>query len=388
MLAVSQTIVWAGLYYMFPAMILRFEAATGLDRTDLSAVFTLSIGFSALCSPIAGRLIDRGHGPRVLAGSAGLGGVALAGLTVVDGFWSFAALWAVIGVAMGGALYIPCFSLVTRARGPGARRAITLITLVAGFAGTLAFPCAHLLSDLLGWRGPLIVFAALILGVALPLAGAAARRLEADHAARGAPADNARRAAPDRAPRYMTRSSFWLLAVCFAALALTHGICVTHLLPILEERAVDPDLAVLAAAAIGPMQVLGRLAMLAVEHRVTNRAITLACFLALALAVLALMAAAASPLMLLPFVALLGSGAGVSSIMKPVVTRDILGEEGFGTVSGALAVPFLAAFALAPIVGALIWRAGGYDLVLQTLLAASAVGLTAFAFASRKNGET
>nr|WP_281413145.1 MFS transporter [Marivibrio halodurans] len=376
---------------MFPAMILRFEAATGLARTDLSAVFTLSIGFSALCSPIAGRLIDRGHGPRVLAGSAGLGGVALAGLAVADGFWSFAALWAVIGLAMGGALYIPCFSLVTRARGPGARRAITLITLVAGFAGTLAFPCAHLLSDLLGWRGPLIVFSALILGIALPLAGMAARRLEAEYAPRGVPADEAHEThptEPDRGLRYMTHPSFWLLAVCFAALALTHGICVTHLLPILEERAVDPDIAVLAAAAIGPMQVLGRLAMLAVEHRVTNRAITLACFLALALAVLALMAAAATPLMLLPFVALLGSGAGVSSIMKPVVTRDILGEEGFGAVSGALAVPFLAAFALAPVAGALIWRTGGYDLVLQTLLAVSVIGLTAFAFASRKGRET
>lgn len=158
------------------------------------------------------------------------------------------------------------------------------------------------------------------------------------------------------------------------------------MLPIMAERGIDTDLAVLAASAVGPMQVVGRLIMLAVETRVGSRAITLACFLALGLAVLALLGAAASPLLLLPFVFFLGSGAGVTSIMKPVVTRDILGEADFGALSGALAVPFLAAFALAPVAGSLIWEVGGYDWVLAALLAVITVGTAAFVAASRRSG--
>ena len=389
MMALSQTIVWAGIYYMFPAMILRFEAATGWTKTELTTVFTIAMGISALASPLAGRLIDRGHGPAVLTGSTALGGVAVAGLAAVETIWQFAALWAVLGFAMAGGLYIPCFSLVTRVRGASARGAITRITLIAGLAGTVSFPTAHLMSDLLGWRGALLVFAGAILTLAVPLTHRATRRLEAEHRARraskdvGADPSTISPTTTDRAG-FLRHPTFWLLAVCFAGLALTHGVCITHMLPILEERRIDPDLAVLAASSVGPMQVLGRLMMLAVERRLSSRAITMACFVALMLAVIALLAAEASPLLLLPFVFFLGSGAGVTSIMKPVVTRDILGEADFGAVSGALAVPFLAAFALAPVAGSLLWEAGGYDLVLMALLAVAGVGLAAFVAASRR----
>jgi asparagine N-glycosylation enzyme membrane subunit Stt3 len=99
---------------------------------------------------------------------------------------------------------------------------------------------------------------------------------------------------------------------------------------------------------------------------------------------LSLIGAAASLVLLLPFVALLGAGAGVTSIMKPVVTRDILGEADFGAVSGALAVPFLAAFAAAPFAGSLMWEVGGYGFVLALLTATTAIGLAAFLLASRR----
>lgn len=209
MMAVSQTIVWAGVYYMFPAMILRFEAATGWSKTELTAVFTAAMGISALASPLAGRLIDRGHGPAVLTGAAALGGVAVAGLAGVQDLWQFAALWAVLGLAMAGALYIPCFSLVTRARGAAARGGITRITLIAGLAGTVSFPTAHLISDLLGWRGALLVFAGAVLMVAVPLAWHATRRLEAEHRARHADPEPATGAPASWANR---DSGYWRFA--------------------------------------------------------------------------------------------------------------------------------------------------------------------------------
>jgi predicted permease len=44
-----------------------------------------------------------------------------------------------------------------------------LVTLVAGFAGTLAFPGTHALVGIFGWRGTVLSFAAAIILIATPL---------------------------------------------------------------------------------------------------------------------------------------------------------------------------------------------------------------------------
>ncbi|MEQ8602190.1 MAG: MFS transporter [Marivibrio sp.] len=380
-LAVSQTIVWAAVYYMFPATLLQVQAETGWSKAAITLAFTLALGISALASPAAGRLIDRGRGVAVLAGGAAAGGALVAALGAALGagapYWLFIALWLALGLVMAGALYIPCFSLVTRARGAGARRAITLITLVAGFAGTLSFPAAHLLAEAFGLPGALVALGAAALAVGFPLALWGARRLEGERRARPAPSG-----APDARPTqgrwWLGAPAFWLLSGGFACLALTHGVLINHLLPILAERGVPSELAVLAAASVGPMQVAGRVLMLAVERRASSRTITLACFAALIGAPAALLAAGGGPIWLALAVALLGAGAGVVSIMKPTTQRDILGEADFGAVSGAMAVPFLAAFAAAPFVGSLVWEAGGYDLALALLVGVSSLGAAAF----------
>ena len=66
-LAIAETIVWAGMYYLFPALLSYWEAYYGWGKTDLAIAFSLALIVSALLAPVAGRLIDQGHG-RVLAG--------------------------------------------------------------------------------------------------------------------------------------------------------------------------------------------------------------------------------------------------------------------------------------------------------------------------------
>ncbi len=131
------------------------------------------------------------------------------------------------------------------------------------------------------------------------------------------------------------------------------------------------------------MQGTGRLAMMAVERHVSNRGVTVACFLALALAALSLMSASLIPMLLVPFVILQGAGNGVSSIMKPVVTREILGRANFGAISGSQAMFVKLTGAAAPFVGALLWELGDYDLVLAVMLGVVIAGLVAFLLAAR-----
>lgn len=376
--AVAETIVWAALFYSFPALLLEWERSLGWSKTELSGAFTLALSVSAILAPVAGRLIDRGRGRLVFTGSASLGAVMLALMSAVTQLWHFYLVWTLIGVAMAGALYEACFAMLTKVMGGRARQAITLVTLVAGFAGTVSFPGTHALLAFMEWRAAVLVLAGVVLCVAVPLiwigchaAGTGSVSLPA--ASRGSAATLGA----------MRRLTFWLLAVAFGMIALDHGLLLTHLLPLLDERGVGPETAVLAASMIGPMQVAGRLAMMAAERHVSTLAIAVACYVAMGSAAMALMGSAGVPSLLAMFVILHGAGYGVTSIIRPIVIAELLGRLNFGLVAGLLAVPFLAATAASPTAAAVIWRAGGYDLVIWVAVGASVVGLAALLMAVR-----
>jgi predicted MFS family arabinose efflux permease len=279
---------------------------------------------------------------------------------------------------MAGALYEPCFAFLTRTRGPDARRAITRITLVAGFAGTVSFPTANVLAELYGWRAATLGFAAAILLIAVPLFRYGTRPVPVTEPAAGAQGGASDGAGLQAA---MRRPTFWLLALAFSMIALTHGILITHLLPMMDERGVSTSVAVLVASGIGPMQVAGRVAMMAVEKHVSMNVVCAVSFLFMFAASTALIGAGALPLLLIAFVVLQGSGYGVTSITRPVVTANLLGRNGFGAISGALALPFMGATAVAPTLAAAIWTVGGYDLVRIAVLSLVALGGASFLLA-------
>ena len=383
-LALGETIVWAGLYYLFPALLLRWEAAEAWPKTLLTAAFASAVLVSAVVSPLTGRLIDRGHGPRLMAGSALFGAAVLAVLPFAGSVEVFAALWLLIGIAMGGSLYEPCFALVTRTRGIEARRAITLITLVAGFAGTLSFPLNHVVAEAAGWHAAAWTFAVLVAGIGAPLLWVGASHLELGWRARQPAAVPSANASPAARPPAIWRSPvFWSLAAGFSLLGINHGIVLNHLLPILADRGIGAGTAVLAASMIGPMQVAGRVALMVSERHVSGRAVATGCFVAILLATASLLLSALEPAFVALFVILQGSGHGIISIMKPVMIREVLGEANFGAISGTIAVPYLASFALSPFLGSVLWELGGYDLALVVGGVSSLVGLVCFRIASR-----
>jgi hypothetical protein len=280
---------------------------------------------------------------------------------------------------MAGALYEATFAVLTRTMGTCSKQAIIAVTLVAGFAGTVAFPGIHTLVGLVGWRGTALVLAGIVGFITVPLIWVGSRTAEAfrEHHQTHTTIHSTGRSGIVRNPIFL------LLAVGFAAIALNHGVLITHLLPLLDERGIPSGVAVFAAALIGPMQVAGRLTMLAVERRVSSLGSFVACFIALGFASLALLGASALPLLVIGFVLLQGSGHGVTSIMRPVITADLLGHENYGLIAGALAVPFLLAAAAAPSIAAVIWGVGGYDLVIGFAGAAVVLGLISLLAAAK-----
>ena len=110
-LAIAQTLIWAGIYYMFPALLRHWEQDFGWSKTELALAFTSALIISALVAPFAGRLIDLDHGRKVLAIGSFCGGLLVALLAWVEHFWQFYLIWLALGVVMACALYEACFCL-------------------------------------------------------------------------------------------------------------------------------------------------------------------------------------------------------------------------------------------------------------------------------------
>lgn len=380
LIAIAETLIWAALFYIFPILLLRWEADFGWAREEIALAFTLALVVSALASPFGGRLIDAGLSRWTLPGAAVFGGLALGVIALTESKAAFFGAWAAIGLACAACLYEPCFSFLTRVKGERARGAITTVTLAAGFASTLCFPVADALADAYGWRTAALVFAGVAIFLAAPLFAVAAALLEGGPRPRPAPAEKAASDAAVRAA--FRRPAFWLLAAAFPALAVTHGMSISHLMPILADRGATEGAAIFAASLIGPCQVAGRIAITAFAPGRTAAALAMiaAALIALAMALLFL---AGGPTTIFAAVALFGAGYGVISIVKPLVTADFLGRDGFGAISGALALPYIACTATAPFLAAILWRAGGHDLTLAVGAGLAFAGLLLLRLAGR-----
>lgn len=364
LLAIGQTLGFASLLFVFGGILIALETGTEWSRAELSLGPSLGLAVEALVVMATGRLVDHGHGGALLGGSAVLGAAALAALSQVESLAAWYLLWCVIGLAQAGGLYETCFSFLTRRLGLGARPAIIRITLVAGFASTVAFIVGAWAGETLGWRGALLVFAALQLFVTFPanIAGVSLLR-------RGERRGEAARPAASGAVRAaLGNPAFWALTGIFGLTMGAHMMLVSFALPVLMDRGASHALAVAVASAVGPMQVAGRLGMMIGGARIRSGAAARAITLVMALASLSLLLASGQIWLFALYAVCQGASIGISSILRPVLTAEALGLENFGAISGALAVAPLGASAAAPFLGALLIGLGGVTLFLSVTL--------------------
>ena len=235
-------------------MFARWELNLGFSKTAIASAFTSALIISSLLAPLVGNLIDKGHGQKILIGSSILGAAGLIVLSFSSEFWVFFLTWSVIGIALSGCLYEPCFAYVTKVRGTKAKDAIIFITLIAGFAGTVSFPVANIFADLINWQASARLFAFVILLFVVPILFLSTKN-EDKHSIN-------LNSSSDKISNYklrddLIRPEFSYLFFSFFVLALAHGMIITHIIPLLIERNISNSIQLLISASIGPMQVLG-----------------------------------------------------------------------------------------------------------------------------------
>ena len=371
-LAIAETIVWAGIFYLFPAMLMRWETYFNWSRVELTFGFTGALIISAATGVFAGRLIDRGHGQVLIAMSALVGGSLIAVLPLLQHLWQFYLIWLLIGFTMAGCLYEPCFAFLTHVYHPKSKRPIIIVTLVAGFAGTLCFPLSSFVSNQLNWQAAVWVFSVLICGLAVPLfwygTSAVPEQKRSPTTIRPIPLSTI-------LTPLLHSLTFWCLVIAFACFSLNHSMIISHILPLLDSRGVATNYAVIAASSIGAAQVLGRLVLITVERRLSMILISMCSFFGLLLASFNLAFAGTATIILCLFVCLQGGSAGIGSIAKPTVTADLLGSANFGAISAMVSIAHMLGFAFGPGLSSLIWSNTNYDTLIKVTGTLAIIGV-------------
>jgi MFS family permease len=349
------------------------EAELGWGRALISGAFTLGLLVSGLVAIPVGRFVDRRGGRGVLGWGAVAGAGLLALWSQVSSPWEFYAVWLLMGLVHAVALWTPAMAVVVSlAREP--MRVITAITFVTGFTATVFLPLTDALIGWFGWRGALLALAAIqLLGAAAAfLLLPAAPPPAAKTAAAGSPLRAAAR-----------RPAFWGIALLLAAHSFVGVAMGAHVVPLLRETGVGEASVILLAALHGPLQVGARALMFAAGPRAGVAAVGLfaAALIPLAFAWLALAPPAFA--FLLVFAVAWATADGLLGIVRAAAPAEFLGRDGYGAVTGALAMLATPARALAPVVVAAMWQAeGSYAAALWLLVAMGALAFAGFALAA------
>ena len=136
-LGVTETISWGVLYYAFSVILTPMEHDLGWSRATVTGAFSLALVLSGLGAAPVGRWLD-GHGARGLMTIGSVAGALLmvAWARVADPL-GFYVIWAGIGIVMAMTLYEPAFAVVAQWFDRKRNRALTAVTLMAGFASTI-----------------------------------------------------------------------------------------------------------------------------------------------------------------------------------------------------------------------------------------------------------
>jgi MFS family permease len=378
-LGITETISWGVLYYAFSVFLAPMETDLGWSRGATTGAFSLALVLSGFAAIPVGRWLDR-HGARLLMTAGSCVGVLL----VLAWAWSatlliFYLVWALIGLVMATLFYEPAFAVVAVWFDRKRTRALTALTLIAGFSSTVFLPLAAWLVQAQGWRAALVSLAVVMAVGTIPAHALLLRRRPEDLGLHpdGAPTAQAVGAAAQRqgvplGAAVRDPTFRWLMVAFGLSTSVAFGVHV-HLVPILLDRGYAPTLAATLAGLVGAMQVLGRLLMSPLAGHVPLRT--------LSAGVLALQPVALLVLLLVPgfqgvvaFVVLFGAAKGCLTLVRPALVADLYGRAHYASIAGVLAFVVTLAQAGAPVgAGAAYDALGGYGPILWALVVVSAL---------------
>jgi MFS family permease len=382
-LSLAQLISWGSVFYTFSVLMEPLESDLGLTRAEVSVAFSLALLAEGLMAYPVGRWIDRGHERWVMALGSLLASACLALHSQVTSLMGLYAVWLGLGVAMSAVLYSPAFALITRRFPLDFRRAIITLTFLGGLASTVFIPLIAWLISAWGWRQALLGLAMLHMVVCAPL-----HWLSLGNAPKRLPSVAAH--APDAGLKPLLRSAPFLLIGVFTVLLMSVTVAIpAHMVSLLRENNLPEAWVIALPAAIGVMQVSGRLLLYFFEHHAALHQVNRWVPMLIPLGVLVLLLAPSSGAwrvgIVTCFVVIYGLGNGMLTIVKGTAMAMYVSRTHVATLNGALGVPLALARAASPALLGWMWSPQtGYRNGLCLLLGLSVIGVAALAFAQHR----
>ncbi len=373
---ITQIIGFGTMFYAFGSVVPALSDELGITPGTAFAAFSAELLIGALAAPTAGRLVDRQGARVVMATGSVLAALSLTALSQAQGLVSLVLALVAMEVTATLILYDAAFAALAQGLGPArARRAITHMTLLGGFASTVFWPLTQAIQVWADWRTAYLVFAALNLCICFPL------HLTLTRAPDLAPVAGARPAAPLQfapLPAEQHRRAMIWVGTAFAVAGLVFSALSASWVTTLTAFGLPAAAAVTAGTLMGPAQVgvrvLDMLFGLRLHPLTTTMISTL--LLMLALAVLWLTGPTLAGAMI--FAVLFGLAQGLTSIVRGTVPLVLFGAQGFAARLGRLASIRMVMAAIAPFGIALLidrWSASAALLAMLCLAALGAMAL-------------
>lgn len=361
-LGITQTLAWASSMYLPAILADPIAHDLGVSSNWVFGAFSAALVLSALIGPRVGRQIDLVGGKSVLS----MSNLVLAAGLVLLGFTAsipvLIVAWLLLGVGMGAGLYDAAFAALGRIYGDAARRSITGITLIAGFASTVGWPLSAWGLETIGWRNTCFAWAAAHILIGLPIN---LLMLPAVTGAKAAVAAAVK-------PHIPIDRTMIVLAFVFAAAWTVTGAMAAHLPRLMEAAGASATQAVFAGALIGPAQVAARIfeaSFLSRYHPLVST--RLACVThPIGAVILGLVGGGAASV----FAMFHGAGNGILTIARGTLPLAIFGPENYGYRLGIIGAPARMAQAAAPLLfGLLIEAMGARVLIVSSALSIAAL---------------
>ena len=377
-LGFTQIVGW-GTTFLMPAVLGRhIQDSLGLASEVVFAGITVMFGVGALLAPQVGRLIDRTGARTLMASGSALYAVSLAALAFSQGLVSYLLCWAAMGIASTLALSTPSSIAIAQVAGPGARRAIAMLAIIGGFASTVFWPLSGALDVAVGWRGTLLVYAAIHLFACLPVhLLVLPRQPPAHHLAAAA------NPAASGVPSEVRRQVFLLLSVTLSSGAFVFTGAMVHMIELMRGLGHPAASAVLLASLIGPSQVTVRVFELLFGHRysIMNSAVFGSAALVLGLG--AALIDGSNFVMALACIVSYGIANGLKAVQRATLPLALFGRGQFGAYMGRLALPQGIVSASAPPVIAAVLSSYGTAGALWLIFAAALLSLVSMILLAR-----
>jgi Major Facilitator Superfamily len=379
-LSLAQLVSWGSTLYLFGMLVDPIEAALNISRGQMSFAFGLAMLVEGACAYPVGRLIDAGHGRWVMKGGSLLACASLLGMSQITTLTQFYIAWGCLGAAMSSILYMPIFSIVTRRFPDNFRRAIIVITFLGGLASTVFIPLMAWLIANWGWSITVMVMAGFHLFVCAPIHWLFLKN-EPTFIKRAANDDSVAQT-KIRNPQQVR---VMLLLGVFTALGTAMASSIAaHFIPLLRERSMAEFWVVLIPAAVGAIQVLGRMGILWSDGKFSTHKVNAVIVWLCPLGMLLLIAAGSNTALLLCFACVWGIGNGCQTIVKGTAVAQYVSHENVAALNGSLGIPTALARTLVPWGIGLLWTPQtGYGLAIWVLFGLGAIAAGCFMWAQR-----